>query len=226
MKLLFEIILVIFCLFGIIRLIKSKFTLNKPSFVVWIILVVFVILTIITLKFDQIILNLFNKLSYKIFKTFSRLGDGLILYSIVVFISWIFYIFKLEEIELKILRALPAGIFAGISSQILKHIFLRARPYITKDPYNFFNFPMFFKSFNGNSDFISMPSGHTAVSFAVFTLLFFSFKRKFSLYHLIIIIPAILIGVSRIVLNQHWPSDVMAGAGLGLFFGILFKDKS
>lgn len=62
----------------------------------------------------------------------------------------------------------------------------------------------------------SFPSGHTAASFTAASALFFSRSRLW--------IPsavlAVLIGFSRMYLYVHYPSDVLAGAVLGVLFGL------
>jgi undecaprenyl-diphosphatase len=65
-------------------------------------------------------------------------------------------------------------------------------------------------------DRYSFPSGHTlhAVSFAI---LYGSFVPQL----LWILVPfALLIGLSRVVLGLHYPSDVLAGAALGALLAI------
>lgn len=69
---------------------------------------------------------------------------------------------------------------------------------------------------NGPIDF-SFPSGHTSISFTAVGVLFFR-KNKLFLPALIL---AILIGFSRLYLYVHYPSDVLAGAILGILFGYI-----
>lgn len=61
----------------------------------------------------------------------------------------------------------------------------------------------------------SFPSGHTAVSFAAVSALRAAgsrlWKPAFAL--------ALLIAFSRLYLYVHWPSDVLAGAVLGILLG-------
>jgi undecaprenyl-diphosphatase len=63
----------------------------------------------------------------------------------------------------------------------------------------------------------SFPSGHTCATFAsVFVLSKYYKKWAIPLY-----IFACLMGVSRLYLCVHFPTDVIAGAILGLLFGYI-----
>ena len=63
------------------------------------------------------------------------------------------------------------------------------------------------------SDRYSFPSGHTAAAFVVVATvgLFYSFL------FLPLLLLALLIGFSRIYLGVHYPTDILAGALLGIF---------
>ncbi|WAW15740.1 phosphatase PAP2 family protein [Peptostreptococcus equinus] len=63
----------------------------------------------------------------------------------------------------------------------------------------------------------SFPSGHTASSFAVVTVMYI-FKDK--LRHIAMILAA-LISYSRLYLYVHYPSDVFFGLIFGVVFGFL-----
>lgn len=62
--------------------------------------------------------------------------------------------------------------------------------------------------------FYSFPSGHTATAFGIATLLVLLIKpgKKVSVF---LFALAVLIGISRIYLAQHFLEDVLAGAFLG-----------
>ena len=70
----------------------------------------------------------------------------------------------------------------------------------------------------------SFPSGHATMAVIFFSLVIYSFKyeikNKFARYLFIVcsILLFLIIGFSRIYLNVHWFSDVIAGFFLGIFW--------
>ena len=65
----------------------------------------------------------------------------------------------------------------------------------------------------------SFPSNHALNNFAAAVFLL----RLFPQYKWIFLITAILVSISRIYLGVHYPSDVLAGAIIGIAFGYLFS---
>lgn len=63
----------------------------------------------------------------------------------------------------------------------------------------------------------SFPSGHTGASFAVVSALFFKKSRLW----IPTAILSLLIAFSRLYLYVHYPTDVLAGAALGIITGWL-----
>jgi membrane-associated phospholipid phosphatase len=61
----------------------------------------------------------------------------------------------------------------------------------------------------------SFPSGHTAMAFAAFVVLSYLYPSGKRIF----LILAICVGVQRIMVSAHFPSDVIAGAMVGLFIG-------
>ena len=67
------------------------------------------------------------------------------------------------------------------------------------------------------ADRFSFPSGHSATSFAIATLLSLAFPQLAPLF----LAMAAAIAASRVVLGLHYVSDVLAGAALGELLGAL-----
>ena len=115
-------------------------------------------------------------------------------------------------------RLITAGIFAGMISAIasasLKNFFDLPRPAGVLEDGSFFRLgePLLHKAF---------PSGHTLTAFAIATALYFACdKSKRGLISLIFIVAA-LVGLSRNAVGAHWLTDVLGGAGFGIWCGML-----
>jgi undecaprenyl-diphosphatase len=105
-----------------------------------------------------------------------------------------------------------AFVTTGITVQILKHLFGRARPRFMDE------FLFVGPTLKGGYD--SFPSGHTTVGFCFAYILAQYFPR----YRILFYLFAILIAFERIEDYSHYPSDVLAGALLGIIVGkILMK---
>ena len=96
---------------------------------------------------------------------------------------------------------------AIVTTGILKVLIGRSRPVL----YEALNVT-FFVPGTFEHVFNSMPSGHTAVSFAGLVMIGMLFPRiKWATWTL-----AIVIGLSRIYIGAHWPSDVILAAFIGM----------
>ncbi len=112
--------------------------------------------------------------------------------------SYVFYVFY-------------SVFLAYIITGCLKILIGRSRPFVDAVPY--------FEPLNYTRYLQSMPSGHTAVSFAGLVMIGMLFPRvKWATWSL-----AILIAVSRIYVGVHWPSDVIFGAFIGMLCADLVK---
>lgn len=103
---------------------------------------------------------------------------------------------------------------ASIVAKILKVVIGRARPIF----YEALGMTGFYP-FHNDWAFNSMPSGHTVASFAGLVMLGMLAPRiKPFTWSL-----AILIGMSRVAIGAHWPTDVIFGAFIGMVMADLVK---
>jgi undecaprenyl-diphosphatase len=80
----------------------------------------------------------------------------------------------------------------------------------------------------------SFPSGHAAFFFALSTVLLLYNKKFYPRPKfwwgagLFFFLASFLISIARVFVGIHWPSDILAGAAIGIFSGwliILFSRK-
>lgn len=88
-----------------------------------------------------------------------------------------------------------------LSDIILKNIFQRPRPFVD------YQFDLIINPPGG----YSMPSGHSATSFASAFIIYKANKK----WGIIAILIAIMIAFSRLYLTVHYPTDVIVGAVIG-----------
>jgi membrane-associated phospholipid phosphatase len=130
------------------------------------------------------------------------LGDTLI--ALVIILP---FIYKKPNVFWPILFA---GIIALLVSHGIKNLLVVPRPPAIMDPQSFEIIGPAYRQ-------RSFPSGHATTVFTFATVIL-SYKRS-KKYKIYILSLALLIGVSRIIVGIHWPSDVLAGIVLGYLSG-------
>jgi len=102
---------------------------------------------------------------------------------------------------------LLAVILPVLCTEVLKWAVGRARPFVggTADPFTFV-------PFQGTEAYFSLPSAHAVTAFA----LAFAVAALWPRLRVAMYLYAIAIGLSRLVLLAHHPSDVVAGAFVGI----------
>ncbi|MEM9337285.1 MAG: phosphatase PAP2 family protein [Bacteroidota bacterium] len=138
------------------------------------------------------------------FKIWTFGGDG-ILYGMVALALLVFkrrygYVF------------LVAGLAQGVIALLMKKVLFKGTP----RPRKFFEGQHVLDLIEGVRihDFNSFPSGHTMSAFVVATFLAMMVEKGMVKFGLLIF--AVLVGISRIYLNQHFLIDAVVGSFLGL----------
>jgi membrane-associated phospholipid phosphatase len=111
----------------------------------------------------------------------------------------------------KLLYILTCISIAIIIGDGFKYLLGRYRPVMLFQE-NLYGFHFFASTWAVNST----PSGHTIRAFALFTALSLLYRR----FTVIFISIAVLIGLSRVLVTDHYPSDVLLGAFIGIFTAI------
>lgn len=90
-----------------------------------------------------------------------------------------------------------------INNIILKNAIARTRPYEIVEGLQ--------RIIEAQSDF-SFPSGHTGSSFAAAVVMFMRLPKRYGISAMVL---AVCIGLSRLYVGVHYPTDVMAAALIG-----------
>lgn len=145
-----------------------------------------------------------------IVRDITALGSSTLLIIITLFV--VLYL-ALQKASRSIIYVLFAAIGGGVLVQILKHLFARQRPDIVSHLVSEIS--------------MSFPSGHSAMSAVVYLSLAVLISRIEKSYGTRIflisaaLIITLLVGLSRIYLGAHYPTDVLAGWMIGLFWALL-----
>jgi membrane-associated phospholipid phosphatase len=98
--------------------------------------------------------------------------------------------------------------FTSLVTILLKIAIGRMRPFLELG-----NDPRVFEPLGFDYMFHSIPSGHTTMVFCIYALLTY-FSKKWAMFWLPM---AVLIGLSRVVVQNHFLSDVFFGAFVGFY---------
>ncbi len=134
-----------------------------------------------------------------LFRLVSRLGDGVFWYALMLALLLAFGRAALPAV----LHMIAVGAGCALLYKWLKRKTLRPRPYQVHADIVCMAAPL---------DQFSFPSGHTlhAVAFTTVAVAHFPWLA-------VLLLPfTLLVAMSRLVLGLHYPSDVLAGAAIGL----------
>jgi undecaprenyl-diphosphatase len=100
----------------------------------------------------------------------------------------------------------------GLTVTIIKRLIGRVRPSAQG--------PFAYEPFSWRPDYASFPSGHSTTAFAALVALGLLFPRARPLLW----VYALLVAASRIIVDAHYSSDVIAGAAFGAFGAVWVRD--
>ena len=95
-----------------------------------------------------------------------------------------------------------------VITEVIRNFFYRFRPFVENQATLLIS---------QSPEESSMPSGHAAFFFALAMAVYF-YNKKLGIF---LFISAFLISISRVFCGVHWPSDILAGAFVGIFSGWL-----
>ncbi|HEX7018873.1 MAG TPA: phosphatase PAP2 family protein [Gemmatimonadaceae bacterium] len=125
---------------------------------------------------------------------------------------------KVADLGLHGTEAIGLG---SVLNDVIKGIAGRARPYAVADtnPRDF----QLFRGFKKSRDYSSFPSGHTLAAFAAAAAVTNESGRWWpgAQWYVgpVLYTGAAAVAFERLYDNQHWASDVIMGAGIGIFAG-------
>lgn len=149
------------------------------------------------------------------FRVITHLGEP---YAFIVLI--LYFLFKKQRPTA--LKLAIVGLLVLIPISAFKELFSYDRPATIIENMGFlpnFHFVNGVQILRGATSF---PSGHSAAAFALWSLLAFQFTRNKTL-QIVCLFIAIIVGISRVYLAQHFPQDVLFGSAIGIATAIFIE---
>ncbi len=132
---------------------------------------------------------------------------------LVVFFAFIFPGYFVEETKGKILRVgIVFGVFAGLVARFV----VKEAVVLFHDSPRPFDILEVVSPLIAQSPMNSFPSGHALFFFALSAIILF-YSRGLGVF---LLIASTLIAISRVIAGVHWPSDILAGASIGILTGV------
>ena len=143
----------------------------------------------------------------------------------LIFFLFLFLFKNFKKYLPMIIQGFSAAILARLGfTELIRFFWPRPRPFVE----NHINLLL---KYSASSSF---PSGHAAFFFALSTVVLLYNKKVHPRptfwwgAGLLFFLASFLISISRVFVGIHWPSDILAGAAIGIFSGwliILFSRK-
>ena len=134
------------------------------------------------------------------------------------YLGWILILFLIlfllknfKKNSKPVLKILLVALFSRfVIAELIRFFWYRPRPFLITETNLLITHPAT----------ASFPSGHAAFFFALATGVYFLNKKA----GIFFFFSGILIGLSRIFCGLHWPSDILAGALLGIILVLLLRN--
>lgn len=157
------------------------------------------------MNFDLYFFNLIHGLSEKwvwldfLGVLFAKYFEYFLLACLLIFLAVSFKKYWRMALEAMV----SAGLARFVLAEIIRLLWFRPRPFVALN---------FSPLINKSAEEASFPSGHASFYFALSTIIYLYNKKAGILFY----IASFLIVVSRVFVGIHWPSDILAGALLGI----------
>lgn len=139
-------------------------------------------------------------------KAFTHLGDGGLLW-ILLCLALLLYP-RTRRVGAAVAMALVLSLIC--TNMILKPLVQRTRPWLVVEGLT---------ALVAEHDMNSFPSGHTSAALAAAAACWGTLSKKKA--RSAVLTLAVIMGLSRLYVGVHYPSDVLAGALVGIFCGFM-----
>ncbi len=157
---------------------------------------------------DLKIFNLINQFA-KRWSWLDALGIALaeyLAYGLILILVILIIINYKKYLRMTIEAIVSGAVARLIITQLIRWLYFRSRPFV---------------NYNVNQliehSAASFPSGHASFFFAVSTIVYLYNKKTGVFFFL----ASILMGVARVFVGIHWPSDILGGAIVGILSGYI-----